>query len=268
MGAIVGHDLFASCIVRFDYAAGVIDVWDADHPPADLPGIALPLTFSQNLPYVEGTLDLAGRAPISGRFVLDSGSGLALALAPEVVRRESLATAFPRTLVSFGRGVGGDVRHQTGRARSFTLGTLEFKAPTVSMPDSGAGHISVAGSIGNIGGQLLGRCRVTFDYSRKLVRFEPGPGFDGPFEADMFGAALQRTEAGVTVRWVNVDTPAAEAGLEVGDLITRMDGEPCDSFDNVTLREHLQGEGRELRLELQRAGERPREVTAKLRRLI
>lgn len=268
MQAIVGHELFEACVVRFDYAAGMIDLWDARHPPAGMAGVAIPLTFSENLPYVDGVLDVPGRGQLRGRFVLDTGSGLALMLAPDVVQRESLATAFPRTLVGIGRGVGGELRNRVGRARKFTLGTLEFASPTVVMPDSGAGRISVRGSLGNIGGQMLGRCRVTFDYSRKLVRFEPGSGFDRPFEADMLGATLMRTAQGLAVRWVNAETPAAEAGLQVGDLVMSIDGEPWQGLDPATLRQRFQVEGQRVRLDLHRVGAPWREVSVKLRRLI
>src|SRR4029077_7601960 len=133
---------------------------------------------------------------LEGRFVIDTGSSAAIILSPETTGRESLATAFRCTLGSVGRGVGGELRNQVGRAESFTLGGLEFAKPIVVMPENAA-HISAPGSIGNIGGQILARCRVTFDYPRMTVRFERGPEFDKPFEADMSGAAMSRTPEGM-----------------------------------------------------------------------
>jgi hypothetical protein len=263
----VGHELFRACVVRFDYPAHMLDVWDAQHAPHDLPGVTVPLTLVQNLPYVEGVLAVPGHAPLRGRFVIDTGSGLAVALAPDVARRESLVTTLPRTLVTISRGVGGELTNHVARADSLVVGGLRFAAPTLFLPDTGAGHISVRGSLGNLGGQLLERCRVTFDYAHQLVRFEPGPGFDRPYEADMLGAALVRGPEGFTVRWVGADTPAAEAGLEIGDLVTRVDDDPCTSIDSAGLRQRLQTPGGVVRLAVQRAGV-AREVTVTLRRLI
>jgi hypothetical protein len=267
MQLILGFELFQSCLVRFDYAAGVMDVWDAATAPRDIPGEALPITLIENLPYVEGTLIVRGRPPLSGRFVIDTGSALALLVAPDVVERESLATAFPRTLVTMGRGVGGEVRNRVGRAESFALGSLRFSGPIVVMPDAGAGRIAVPGAIGNIGGQVLSRGRVTFDYPHQRILFEPVAGFERPFEAEMLGAALTRAEGGLVVRWVNPQTPAADAGLQAGDLVTTLDGEAAERLDPAMLRRRLQEVGRVLKLEV-RHGPDSRRVTLTLRRLL
>ena len=267
MQLVLGYELFQSCVVRFDYEAVVIDVWEAGRAPRDPAGVSVPMTLEENHPYVEGVLTVPGRAPLRGRFVIDTGSSQALFIAPDVARRESLASAFPRTLVGIGRGVGGELKSRVGRAESFSLGGLVFSRPTVVMPDPGAGRISVPGSLGNIGGQVLGRCRVTFDYPHRRVRFEPAPGFDRPFEADMSGATLSRTSDGVAVRWVNPETPAAEAGLQVGDIVTGVDGEAAERVDLAQLRLRLQQEGRVVRFQVKRGGD-SLEKTLTLRRLL
>jgi hypothetical protein len=267
MQVILGYELFRSCVVRFDYPAHMLDVWDASHAPRDLRGVAVPLTFTSNLPYVDGVLTVPGRAPLRGRFVLDSGSGMAVTVAPEVARRESLIATLPRMLVTVSRGVGGELVNHVARAASMEVGGLRFNSPTLSLPDSGSGRISAPGSIGNLGGQMLERCRVTFDYSHRLLRLEPGPEFDRPYEADMLGAALVRGAEGLTVRWVGEDTPAAEAGLVVGDVVTGLDGESYAGFDPGSLRTYFQVPGRVVRLAIQRPGG-ARELTVTLRRLL
>ena len=267
MQLILGYELFESSVVRFDYPRGLIEVWDADHAPKSMPGATVPMSLIQNHPYVEATLHVPGRRALKGRFVIDSGSSGAVLIAPEITADESLLTAFPRTLVNIGRGVGGEVKSHLARADSFTIGGLNFARPVVSMPDPSQGRISVVGSIGNIGGQILGRCSVTFDYARKRIHIDPGPAFLRPFEADMLGASLNRTAEGIMVRWVNRDSPAAEAGLEVGDRILQVDDQPADRIDPSALRLQMQQEGRTVRLRLQR-GTGSVEKTLTLRRLL
>jgi hypothetical protein len=267
MQVIVGHELFAACIVRFDYAAGILDVWDAKKPPADLGGTPVPLTFVDNLPYVEGVLEVPGRPPVRGRFVIDSGSSGGLSLPAEVVERESLAAAVPRTLEGIARGVGGEKRNQVARAGAFSVGDLRFERPIMIFASPGPGRITALGTVGNLGGQLLSRCRVTFDYSRRQVRFEPAANFANPFETDMAGLALTRADSGFEVRVVNPETPASEAGLQPGDRITSIDGEPATQIAPAALRTRFQQEGREVRLEWLR-GDQSMSATLKLRRLI
>jgi len=267
MQIVLGYELFESCIVRFDYATGVMDVWDVLHAPKSQPGVLVPMTLEENHPYVEGVLRVPGRPPLRGRFVIDTGSSAGLILAPDVAARMSLAHAFPRTLQVVGRGVGGEVHNRIGRAESFALGTLRLERPLVMMPDSTAGRFSAPGTMGNIGGQILSRYRVTFDYRRRRVGFERGAGFDRPFEADMSGLSMVRESEGLRVRIVNPRTPASEAGLREGDLVTGVDGESAAALDAAKLRRLMQREGHSLRLDV-RQGAVVRTVTLVLRRLL
>ena len=267
MQLILGYELFESCVVRFDYPAGMMDVWDAHRAPENLPGVTVPMTLIHNHPYVEGMLDIPGRTSLRGRYVIDTGSGAAVIVAPDVVTRVDLSAAFPRTLQTIGRGVGGETRNLVGRAESFWIGALRFARPTVVLPDSSGGFFSAPGTLGNIGGQLLERCRVTFDYPHSRVRFEPADGFDRPFEADMSGAVFTRASGGYEVRIVDAGTPAAEAGLKVGDLVTAVNGEPAEGIVNAALKRMLQQDGKVVRFGIKRGGS-ALEIAVTLRRLI
>jgi predicted aspartyl protease len=256
MQVVLGAELFQAAVVRFDYAAGVMDVWESGKAPRDLPGARVPLTFIHRHPYVEGTLEIPGRAPMTGRFVLDSGSALSIAMMPDLVKREKLADAFPQTIMSYSRGVGGEIRNRVGRATAFTMAGLRFEQPTVVLPDSNAGFLTGDGTLGNVGGQLLGRCRVTFDYPRKQLHLEPAADFAKPFEADMTGATMTRAPGtGYTVRWIFPGGPAEQAGVRAGDAVTSVDGEPAATFDPPRLRKLLQQEGRTIRFGIARGAD-------------
>lgn len=267
MDFILGYELFHDCVVRFDYANGVLDAWDARHAPRDLPGVTVPMTLVQNHPYVEAEVTFPGRAPIFGKWVIDTGSAMALSITPEVAERDSLASALPRTIEAVGRAVGGEVRMRTGRAEAFRLGALTFDRPIATIAAPGAGRIAVVGSVGNIGGQVLGRCRVTFDYAHQRIVFEPNERFAEPFEGDMSGATFVRAGSHFLVRFVNPATPAAEAGLREGDHVTSFDGKPAAEFDLAALRTYLTGAGRSVKVDVVR-GDEHISATLTLRRLI
>lgn len=267
MDLILGHELFEKTVVVLDYAAGVMEVYDRARALPPDRGAEIPLTFEDNLPYVEAEITLPGGQRHAGRFVIDTGSSLALMLAASGAARDSMVASFPRTLRAFGRGVGGGVEGVVGRADAFRLGGLTIERPIVMVPAPNAGRVAAPGTLGNIGGQILERHRVTFDYTKRIVRFERNARAHDPFEADMSGAAITMETGGFTVRRVAEGSPAADVGLLEGDLVLAVDGHPATSLSLWDLRQLLKGEGRSVKLEVSRAGAR-RELEMKLRRLI
>src|SRR5262249_41571664 len=133
--------------------------------------------------------------------------------------------------------------------------------------DTGSGFISAPGTLGNIGGELLSRCRVTFDYGKHRVFFEPTDEFAKPFNAEMLGAAMTRDSTGYVVRIVVADTPAAEVGWRAGDRVVDIDGPPARRIDPNALRKMLQTEGRTLPIHVKR-GDQDTTVTVVLRKII
>lgn len=69
--------------------------------------------------------------------------------------------------------------------------------------------------------------------------------------------------AGVLVREVGRGTPAADAGLRPGDVLTRLDGKPLDTVEDLfgQLRQHRPGD--KVTITVVRDG-RERQVTATL----
>src|SRR5207245_627633 len=83
---------------------------------------------------------------------------------------------------------------------------------------------------GVIGGELLRRFKVIFDYAHKQMILEPNASFADRFEYDMSGIRL-RAEGDdfktLRVRRVVENSPATEAGVREGDVISAVDGKPA-----------------------------------------
>jgi len=267
MDVILGYELFEDNVVVFDYAAGVMEVYDRTRALPPNRGVEVPLTFEENHPYVEGELTLPGGQRLAGRFVIDSGSSLAVMLSANAVSRERVVATFPRTLESFGRGVGGELKNAVGRAETFKVGGLTIERPIVVVPALSSGRISAPGTLGNIGGQVLCRNRVTLDYAKHVVRFEPNARAREPYEADMSGAAITMEPGGFTVRRVAANSPASEVGMVEGDVVLSVDGRAASTLSLSDVRQLLQGDGRSVKVEVRRGGTH-RELEMKLRRLL
>jgi hypothetical protein len=75
LDGILGMDLFRQYVVEMDYDVGLVrftDVYDGT-------GEAVPLVIEKDKPYVDAKLKLPGAAEVTRRYLLDSGSGGALA---------------------------------------------------------------------------------------------------------------------------------------------------------------------------------------------
>jgi predicted aspartyl protease len=263
MDGILGYEFFSRYVVELDYERQFVSLYEPASFVYKGGGESLPLTFALNHPYVHAKVAMPGREPVEGKFVLDTGSNLPLILLDSFVRENRFAESLTKTLKVTGRGVGGDVSMPVGRTGRLLLGSYSLENPVTSFPQSG--WFAHDGAAGNIGGAILRRFKVTFDYSRSRMFLEPNRRYSEPFEYDMSGLQFI-TESpsfkSITILRVLSDSPAAEAGLRQGDELVSIGGRPVAEFRLATLREMLRQPDRLYALQVRRGTET---VSAELR---
>lgn len=269
MDVIIGAELFHRYVVEVDYETRFITLYEPKQFVYNGTGESLPLRLDLNHPYVTAKLVIPGLEPIEGDFVIDAGSGFGLTFNPAFVQERKLLERVPNTVQSKARGVGGEFPLTIGRIESLSLGRFRLDSPTAAFPQTG-GFISKKGSAGNIGGLILRRFKVIFDYSRKRMILEPNKSFNDPFEFDKSGLALVTDVPQFKIIKVNrvmENSPAAEAGIKVEDVILEVDGRAASEFTLHVLREMLKKEGNTFKLKIKR-GEEILQMVLKTRRLI
>jgi hypothetical protein len=163
------------------------------------------------------------------------------------------------------RGAGVEVFH-LGRLPSVTIGGYQVRDVLVSLlPED---HNTRVFSDVMLGLNLLSRFNVVYDYPRQRMFLEPNSRFELPFEYNMSGFGARPREGGaLEIIEVYPDSPAQEAGLAAGDLVSEINGRPVDSFDLMELRDLWRQEGAMIGLRVIHLG-KEREVTLRLRPLI
>ena len=265
MAMILGYDMFSRFVAEIDYDARELRLHDPDTYVAPSSMTVVPIEIRQNHPHVEATA-IVGGGRETGLFVIDSGSSNSVIFMPDVLRSRKLLERVPKTLTSRGGGVGGEFAVHLGRIDALTFAGFTIPRPIALFPDRG--EFAAPGSIGNLGGQILRRFRVVFDYPHSRMFLAPSRKFDEPDESDMTGALLV-LEDGARVRVVRVrdEGPGAEAGLRAGDELVAVDGTPAVELGLSAIRARFRTPGVEYRLRIRR-GEGELEVSLRTRRLI
>ncbi len=263
---MVGFETFRRFVTRIDYGAETVTLIEAVHFDRKTAGTAIPFTLNGRTPEIKGSFE-----GIPAIFDIDTGSRASLTLTRPFAERHNLKATHPKGLLTVdGWGVGGPSTGYVTRGRAMTMGSVEIPGIVVTLADQKRGAFAGNDYSGNIGGGILKRFVVTFDYHRKVMYLQPvRPPVADLDTYDRAGMWFNEAPAGFVIVDVTKGTPAANAGLVKGDLITAVDGTPAKAIKLYDLRRRLRDEapGSKVDFTIDRGG-KTRMVTVTLENLI
>jgi len=219
--------------------------------------------FNGDLPEVEGTFD-----GIPGKYDIDTGSRASLTLTGPFAKQHDLRAANPKGVVAVdGWGVGGSSRSYVMRGGALTIGPMKIPGVVTALSLQKKGSFASPAYQGNIGGGVLKRFVVTFDYANHVMYLKPLPQPVADLDTyDRSGMWINAVKDGMEVMDVTVNGPAAQAGIETGDLIIKVNGKPATSIPVYELRRMLRDEapGTVVHFSIERGGQM-REIAVTLR---
>lgn len=264
---IIGYDFFKDFVVSVNYARKFVKVYDPERFRKKLRKYdEVYLRFYQNKPYLEALVDITGKE-VPALLLIDNGLGDALWLFNESAEIQVPPKYFEDLL---GLGLLGDVTGKRSRINSITLGEHTLENVTAAFPDSVSvqGMRLFEARNGSVGGELLRRFHMILDYQNHLLYLRKNKYFDDPFNYDMSGITLEHSGFVIVETFVNVlepleksgqdeevirdpgrtqkafelqpsfqivnirkDSPAAQAGLQVGDIIVSVNGRDAHKYD-------------------------------------
>ena len=260
---ILGSQLFTGHVVVLDIAARHLELHDTAGYRYRGRGIELPLRITGGIPSVAGAITLPDGRRLPMRFLVDLGAKATLLVAEPFIEAHGLRASLPAVRrASLGAGVGGETRYDFARLPQMDVGTRSSSGTAlVSIAEPVVGF-SVQGTLSSdrydalLGAGFLERYRVIFDYARHRMILEPRFSLPPRDEFDMSGAFMIAdgpTLDRFVVHGVDADSPAAESGVQVGDVVLAANGRAADQLSLDQLRRLLRGgPGRDVTLVLRR----------------
>jgi predicted aspartyl protease len=232
---MVGYETVARYLTTIDYAHNTMTL--ALPRPGFRPrGTAVPFVFYQTIPQLKGMVD-----GLSGTFEVDTGSRGALTLMSPYVAAHELAKKYrPNVAGIRGFGIGGPSSAQVTRIKSLTIGSVVVPNVITDLSTDTMGAMADPSVAGNLGGGVLKRFTVTFDYRNQIMYLEKNANF-AQSDADRSGLVLLAVRAGIRVLGVLTSTPAARAGLHPRDIIASVNGVDASRLGLVRIRQMLRG---------------------------
>src|SRR5258708_10992828 len=133
---------------------------------------------------------LPGRAPISTQCLVDSGAG-GFALAAPFVEANHVLESVRKTIPTTVAGAGGGSKAIMGRIEGLQLGPHVLRRPITIFSQEGTNGLLASPDVNClIGGKILSRFTVIFDYPRQRILLKPNTHLGDPFRADGSGLSL------------------------------------------------------------------------------
>lgn len=290
---IIGYDLFKDFVVDINYSSHIIKFIDPQHytPKKGKKYETLPLLLHRNKAFVGGEVQLKDEPNIPVKLLVDTGSSDAIWL----FRDADKGIGVPEKNYEdyLGRGLNGHIFGKRTRVKNLKIGSFILSDAKAAFPDmeSFGDFQDLGDRNGSVGGEVLRRFNIVFNYPQRQITFRKNGNFKLPFQYNLSGLELQHNGMRyiaeriadakgmvkedsetfgnvqilmqnttrlslvpeIIVSGIRAGSPAAEAGLREGDVILAVNGK---SIHRYKLQEVLKmindREGKRIKLLIER----------------
>ncbi len=257
---VLGYELFSRFIVEIDYEKKQLTLIASDYYKPKKKYQAIPISIQDTKPYVQVPVQLNDSVVVNAKLLVDSGAGYGLVLDPSTNPLIQLPKKHVSSLI--GRGLGGLITGNIGRIKSLDLGKYRIEDVVANFPDPNSYIDTLKASDvfrnGTIGGEILSRFTVVFNFPGEKIYFKKNSGFAKKFYFNMSGLTLKAMGANLhkfEVTDVRKDSSAEKAGIQNGDEVLSVNGLPAEDMDLNLINSYFNSKpGRKIKLQILRNG--------------
>lgn len=289
---IIGYDLFRDFIVDINYSSKIIRFYNPQSPG---PKIGKRYdTFNMEIikrkAYLDASVSLKGEEDIDVKMLLDTGSSDAVWLFED----ERIKLPEKNYDDYLGKGLAGDIYGKRTKIESIKIGDYDLSDAKAAFPDMLTFNTikDLGNRNGSLGGEILKRFNIVFDYPNGKISLRKNSNFRKPFHYNVSGIDLQHAGVryvserianfngvvqksdrsygnvqilleGATrlslvpeiiVSGIRAGSPAHSAGLKEGDVILAVNGKRIHRYKIQEIMEMLnEKEGKRVKVLVERS---------------
>jgi len=239
VNGILGYHFFKDYPIIIDYSSKKITVFKDQQ--LFLKKVQkfdeLPISIEKSKPYIDIEVEMTNEKKTS-KLLIDLGNSDAIWLFPTLIK--DFVYNRPNIEDFLGRGFNGDIYGKRSRIHNFYLGGFKFEKPLTAMPDEySIQHLNlVKDRKGSLGGDIMRRFTVAFDYQNEKLYLRKNRNYDDPFHFNMSGLdfkqdGLQWEKDYLTFRTLNEKSTAGNGELYNSNLQYKFILKPLFSIAGV-----------------------------------
>ncbi|MCS3529660.1 PDZ domain-containing protein [Chryseobacterium sp. JUb7] len=188
VNGVIGYHLFKNHPISIDYSSKKITVYNDRElfKRKTRKFEELPVSIEKSKPYLYTDVEMTNEKK-SSKLLIDLGNSDPIWLFPALIK--DFVYNRPNIEDFLGRGFNGDIYGKRSRIHNFYIGNFKFEKPLTAMPDEfSIQHVHlVEDRKGSVGGEIMRRFTVVFDYPNEKLYLRPNRNFDDPFHFNMSG---------------------------------------------------------------------------------
>jgi hypothetical protein len=265
----LGNDVFAGVVTELDYGRQTARLYDPETFHFSGHGKSLPLVMRDGMPAVKAKVEVSGHKSGEVLFILNTALDVPLVISEHFAQQHHFFSHLKTVPVGPGElGVGGNA--VMARIERFEIGPYQIEAPLAAFVQGKLSSADDSQVAGEIGGGMLRRFTVTLDYARGVAFFEGNGEIRSDDREDMSGISVVASGPNLRrfeVTLVRPGSPAADAGVQKGDVIEAVDDEAAADMTLAALRGLFRQVGHKYKLLIDRNGQ-TRTINVTMRRTL
>ncbi|EDP71571.1 hypothetical protein FBALC1_03767 [Flavobacteriales bacterium ALC-1] len=293
---IIGYDIFKDFVVEINYNYKYIRLHKPSSfkPKTSKKWKTLPIHLYKKKPYVDAKVNINDEdKPV--KLLLDTGSSDALWLFED--KEEGFTPKQDMFFIDYlGKGLSGSIYGKRSKVKTLGFSDFNIENVNVAFPDSLSIDVSKTfkGRNGSLGGGILKRFNMFFDYSNEILHVKKNRFFNEPFTYNNSGIVIEhngnmfveerikipaldnsrpthsldaiRIDQSINYRLVlkpayriveiRTSSNAYKIGLRKGDILININGKPAYDHQLQEINRILHGKtGKTIRMKIDRLGE-------------